>query len=157
MSTCPYKGILFDWVGVLVLPEGEPERNDPRSVAACFRAYEPLWSLLPRLQESFAMCVVNNGAAATVPYFEERFCCSRFMPFMNSEIEGVTKPDPEIYLRACRLIGVRPSEVIYLDDAVPELPADTAALGMTYVYWPDPHRGFQAFKRLLNDSGIAVS
>lgn len=68
------------------------------------------------------------------------------MPFINSEEERVSKPDPEIYIRACDRIGVTPDSTIYLDDGAPELHQETKALGMHYIYWPSPEAGLLDFR-----------
>jgi len=38
---------------------------------------------------------------------------------MDSELEGVAKPDPEIFLRACARLGLEPSECLYIGDLYP--------------------------------------
>lgn len=38
---------------------------------------------------------------------------------MDSEEEGVEKPDPEIFLRACRRMGLTPGECLYVGDLYP--------------------------------------
>jgi putative hydrolase of the HAD superfamily len=38
---------------------------------------------------------------------------------MDSHLEGVEKPDPEIFLRGCRRMGVRPEECLYVGDLYP--------------------------------------
>jgi FMN phosphatase YigB (HAD superfamily) len=140
------KGILFDWVGVLVVPDGIPASDHPAAIAAAFRRYDPLWRLLPELSLRFRMCIVNNGPRATIPFFEQRFGYSRYMDFVNSEEVGLTKPDPRIYQLACRRIGVSPNEVFYLDDC-DDLPPQTVALDMDFIHWPTPDDGFREFCR----------
>ncbi|KAF9333563.1 hypothetical protein BG006_003449 [Podila minutissima] len=39
-----------------------------------------------------------------------------FDHFIESAILGLRKPDPAIYKKACELVGVQPSEVVFLDD-----------------------------------------
>lgn len=38
---------------------------------------------------------------------------------MDSELEGVEKPDPEIFLRGCGRMGVDPAEALYVGDLYP--------------------------------------
>ena len=151
------KGILFDWVGVLVMPtslEGIQSTNSPEEIVDSLEIYQPLWDILPALQEKFALCCVNNGPMKTISYFEAKFGISAYMPFVNSEQEGMMKPYPEIYRRACALIEVDTFEVIYLDDSGPELPSETLDLGMNFIHWPDPESGFAKFEQALIDSGF---
>src|SRR4051794_26859669 len=49
---------------------------------------------------------------------------------------GVSKPDPAIYLEACRRLGVRPEEAVFIDDV--EAAVDGArAVGMSGVVFRD--------------------
>ncbi len=146
---CTKKGILFDWVGVLVLPSSPiDEDTSARSIAASFEKFEPLWELLPSLGDYFKMCVVNNGPAATIPHFEELFGFSRFLEFVNSEIEGVEKPNPEIYQRACERLNLPPDQCLYMDDNS-GLPKETMDLGMEFIWWQTPEQGLADFKGWL--------
>ncbi len=47
----------------------------------------------------------------------------------SSEL-GVAKPDPEIYLSACRALGVAPAECVYIGDGADNELAGATALGM---------------------------
>lgn len=39
-----------------------------------------------------------------------------FDHYIESAILGLRKPDPMIYKKACEIVGVQPSEVVFLDD-----------------------------------------
>jgi putative hydrolase of the HAD superfamily len=52
-----------------------------------------------------------------------------FDAFVESAILGLRKPDPRIYLHACKELGVEPKEAIFLDDIGANLKA-ARALGM---------------------------
>ncbi|KAG0223652.1 hypothetical protein BGX31_008379 [Mortierella sp. GBA43] len=39
-----------------------------------------------------------------------------FNHYIESAILGLRKPDPKIYKKACEIVGVQPSEVVFLDD-----------------------------------------
>jgi len=39
-----------------------------------------------------------------------------FHHFIESAILGLRKPDPAIYKKACEIVGVEPSQVVFLDD-----------------------------------------
>jgi len=151
---CTRKGILFDWVGVLVLPGTRiDEGGDPQSLAASFEAFEPLWTILPSLADHFKMCVVNNGPASTIPHFEERFGFSRFLDFVNSELEGTEKPHPQIYQRACARLNLSPDQCLYMDDNT-GFPQETIDLGMEFIWWQTPEKGFEDFKQWLIRNGV---
>ncbi|KAL1927069.1 hypothetical protein VTP01DRAFT_5032 [Rhizomucor pusillus] len=76
---------------------------------------------IQRLRESgkFAVAALTNnsemaeedelkgGGAQLKEYFHY---------FVESKVVGLRKPDPNFYLHACKLIGVKPEEAIFLDD-----------------------------------------
>lgn len=65
-----------------------------------------------------------------------------FDHFVESSVVGLNKPDPRIYLHTCDLIGIEPSEAIFLDDIGRNLKA-ARQLGMATikVSAPDPALG----------------
>ena len=160
------KGILFDWHGVLVENDNcdEDRRKELYSkllqniateseiieAVKSFKKYEKLWSILPTLKKNFKMCVVNNGPKATYEYWDKYYNYSPFMDFINSDMVGVKKPNAEIYLIACEKLGVKPNEVIYMDDNY-GFPEETEKLGMKFIHWNTLDDGFEAFKQYLNE------
>lgn len=160
------KGILFDWDGVLVenncadkeriniiynkLINNTATNDEIIEIVTSYKKYEPLWELLSTLKKHFKMCVVNNGPKITFNYWDEYFDYSQFMDFVNSEIEGVSKPQPEIYKIACERLGLRTDEVIYMDDNC-GFPHETEKLNMKFIYWDSMENGFEKFKEYLTD------
>jgi putative hydrolase of the HAD superfamily len=57
---------------------------------------------------------------------------AHFHVFVESRLVGLRKPDPRIYLLACRELGVEPSRTAFLDDIGGNLKA-ARALGMTTI------------------------
>ena len=75
---------------------------------------------LDRLAEmGFRMAVISNADGRVEGLIEGAGIRDRFEFVMDSELEGVEKPDPEIFLRACRRMGVEPSESVYVGDLYP--------------------------------------
>jgi HAD superfamily hydrolase (TIGR01509 family) len=79
-----------------------------------------------------------------------RYGYTEFMDFVNSEIEGVEKPQPEIYKIACKRLGVKTDEVIYMDDNC-GFPEETEKLNMKFIHWNSTANGFEKFKRYLSE------
>ncbi|KAJ2000729.1 hypothetical protein GGI04_002475 [Coemansia thaxteri] len=52
--------------------------------------------------------------------------------YVESSVEGMRKPDPRFYMVACRRLGVRPEEAVFLDDIAANVRA-AAGLGMVGV------------------------
>ena len=69
------------------------------------------------------MATTSARAAAVAAVME------RFDVVVESSVEGVRKPDPEIYRRACDRLGVTPERCAFLDDLGINL-KPAAALGM---------------------------
>jgi putative hydrolase of the HAD superfamily len=82
-------------------------------------------------------CLTNNmnmGTAAGMWGTTERAAAvaevmTLFDLVIESSKEGMRKPDPRIYALACERMGVRPAEVVYLDDLGINL-KPAAAMGM---------------------------
>jgi HAD superfamily hydrolase (TIGR01509 family) len=61
---------------------------------------------------------------------------------------GVSKPDPAIYLEACRRLDVRPEEAVFLDD-VEAAVEGARAVGMTGVLFHDTAQAIAEIEDLL--------
>lgn len=76
----------------------------------------------------------------------------RFHHVVESRVVGLRKPDPEIYRLACRLVGVEPPEVVFLDDIGSNLKS-ARALGMITIKVDEPK---QALRELELVVGISL-
>jgi HAD superfamily hydrolase (TIGR01509 family) len=181
--------ILFDFVGVLLVPDAGAETNplieavDARigkvvddtqfvqqalqdfsldqaqfqgvldGVVQKYQPYAPLWNALPALKQHFRFGIINNGTWLTYPRFNKRFRLEdAFDMFVSSAVEGVRKPDPRIYLRACEKLGVSPEECLFMDDSKENV-AGAAQVGLQAMHWNTPDNGYRQFamwvKRLV--------
>ncbi|KAG0204723.1 hypothetical protein BGX28_003428 [Mortierella sp. GBA30] len=57
----------------------------------------------------------TNGRGGAIIMGQEQLK-KLFDHYIESAILGLRKPDPAIYLKACEIVGVQPSEVVFLDD-----------------------------------------
>ena len=71
---------------------------------------------------------------------------------VESSIEGIRKPNPEIYRRACERLGVTPDECVFLDDLGINL-KPARALGMHTIKVVSED---QALAELGEATGLAV-
>jgi putative hydrolase of the HAD superfamily len=71
-----------------------------------------------------------------------------FDAFFESSRLGLQKPDPRIYLHACRVLGVEPPEVVFLDDIGRNLKS-ARELGMATVKVDDPDDALRELEALL--------
>jgi putative hydrolase of the HAD superfamily len=71
-----------------------------------------------------------------------------FDAFFESSVLGLQKPDPRIYEHACASLGIRPREVVFLDDIGRNLKS-ARALGMTTVRVLEPHSALAELEEIL--------
>lgn len=118
-----YFHTLFEASGV---PENQLERVGERIRQVHRRTH--LWSYMdPRTapaldrlaEDGYRMAVISNADGRVEGLIEKVGIRDRFEFVMDSELEGVEKPDPEIFLRGCRRMGVLPGESLYVGDLYP--------------------------------------
>lgn len=60
--------------------------------------------------------LVTNCGANVPPLFESHPISELFDTMVYSSSEGITKPEPEIYIRGCRNLGFQPGECVFVGD-----------------------------------------
>ena len=106
-------------------------------------------------------CLTNNVAAGKGPGMTRDAAAQadvqKVMGLFGEVIEsskiGLRKPDPRIYEYACGQMGVKPEEVVYLDDLGINL-KPAAAMGMTTIKVVSEA---QALRDLSAASGLSFS
>ena len=118
-----------------------------------YERFKELWDLLPELKKMYKLAVINNGNALADKYWKERFDFSVFNAFINSAIEGVRKPDPEIYLITCEKLGVKPEYCLFMDDLSQNI-VTAKRLKMKTILWDRDNRkeSFRRFVSFINRS-----
>ena len=110
----------------------------------------PLWSLLPELRRKYKLAVINNGTALTLAKFQLKYEINeKFDLFISSAIEGIGKPDKEIYLRAAGRLNVKPEDCLFMDDSLKNVRGAQTA-GMQTIWWRNRESGFERFVKYLN-------
>ena len=108
------------------VPEGELESVGSRLREIHGRRH--LWTHLdpstePALRElredGYRLAVISNADGRVEGLIRGAGLMDYFEFVLDSEVEGVEKPDPEIFLRACRRMGVEPAESLYVGDLYP--------------------------------------
>lgn len=114
-----------------------------------YEPYPPLWGLLPSLRRSYKLGIINNGTKLTFPHFDARLkITERFDAFISSAEEGVRKPDPRIYLRACQRLDTKPQACLFMDDLEENI-LGAQQVGMQTLHWKDRTEGYQEFLRVI--------
>ena len=107
----------------LDLPPGAQERYE-RAYAPAFRTAQRLFPDVPGLlaaaeEASLPMALLTNSAhAPTVVKLEALGLVDRFDVVVTTDTLGVGKPDPRVYLEACRQLRAAPGAVVCLGDSL---------------------------------------
>ncbi len=97
---------------------------------------------LDRLKEAgYRLAVISNADGRVEGLIQAAGIHDRFEFVMDSAVEGVEKPDPEIFLRGCRRLGLDPGEVLYVGDLYPVDVLGARGAGLQAVLL-DPMDGF---------------
>lgn len=110
-----------------------------------YKPFDPLWQILPDLRNIYGLGIINNGTWLTYPRFNAKYCIDQqFDSFISSAVEGVRKPDPQIYLRACEKLHVFPNQCLFIDDNMENI-SGAIQVGMHGMWWETPQSGIQQF------------
>jgi FMN phosphatase YigB (HAD superfamily) len=101
------------------------------------------------LRERLPVAMLSNSVAGARREEEARYgLSSLFEPIIYSHEVGFAKPDERIYRLACQLLGVEPTEVVFVDDRRPNVAA-AAAIGMLTVHHTGTEQTIRAVEALL--------
>jgi len=115
-------------------------RVDAEAVLTCMKSERvtEMIELLMRLRGQFKLAMITNnlhpmdrGASLIADVLDA------FDVIVESSVEGVRKPDPAIYQRACERLSVAPERCVFLDDLGVNL-KPARAMGMTTIKVIDP-------------------
>jgi putative hydrolase of the HAD superfamily len=129
-----YMSLVFDLLGV-------PEDGTRERIAARLAPVFPqLWgSMMPGLEETlralrdggYRLGVVSNSDGSVARGFEESGLAAWFDAVVDSGVEGVEKPDPEIFRIALERVGAGPEEAVHVGDMPSVDVAGALAAGVT--------------------------
>jgi HAD superfamily hydrolase (TIGR01509 family) len=114
-----------------------------------YEAFGQLWDLLPELRKHYKLAIINNGTAFTLAKFKLIHPVEKcFDTLVSSAIEGVKKPEAEIFLRAAQRMEVVPQRCLFMDDSLDNVEG-ARQVGMKAIWWPDQNSGFREFIAFL--------
>lgn len=132
------------------LAEGDIEK----ALEKCANKYErldPLWKILPELRKKYKLAIINNGTALTLDYLNRKYSIrDNFDLFISSALEGVRKPNSEIFIVAAERLGVKPGECLFMDD-IEENIKGARNVGMKTIWWEDREFGLKKFREFLEE------
>lgn len=130
------------------LPEGRLQEM-LEVIVNKYNPFPDLWGLLPELRTHYKLAIVNNGIALTLPKWYAKYGIDKqFDLFVSSAIEGIAKPDPEIYLRAAKRLAVEPERCLFMDDVLKNVEG-AQAVGMQTIWWETKEKGIEQFRDFL--------
>jgi len=114
-----------------------------------YKKYQELWNLLPKLKKKYKLAVINNGNSLANKYWFKKFIFNIFDSFINSGVEGIKKPDSQIYQLACKRLKVEPESCLFMDDSYENIQG-AQRLGMKTIWWDKMKKRKFFYKRLLD-------
>ena len=100
--------------------------------ASAWAVYDDVVPALEELSSRGAKLAVVSNWDSHLPKLLDAVGLDRFFPVvLVSALEGTSKPDPEIFFRACRRLDVRPPEALHVGDSVTEDLAGARGAGLS--------------------------
>lgn len=116
----------------------------------CGELDEQLMAYAAGLRAGYRVAILSNSAPGAREQEETRYgFAATFDPILYSHEVGVAKPDPRIYALTCDRLGVRPDEVVFLDDTQ-RCVDGAAAYGMHAVLHRDTPTSIATIDALLD-------
>lgn len=110
----------------------------------------PLWDMLPELKKKYRLVIVNNGTSLTLQRFKDKYRLNDiFGLFVSSALEGLKKPDDNIYQRVIQRLGVKPKECLFMDDSLLNIEG-AQKCGLVTIHWQDAASGLAQFQEFIN-------
>lgn len=115
-----------------------------------YEPYQPLWDLLPNLRKNYKLAILNNGTGLTLSKFKSKLDIDRKIDaFISSAIEGLKKPEEDIYILTAKKLGVKPSECLFMDDSYENIEG-ARRVGMTTLWWNKNKEKDELLKEFVN-------
>jgi phosphoglycolate phosphatase len=100
-------------------------------------------------------CVTNKLAQFTEPLLASSGLQKYFDVIVTSDRAGARKPDPAIFLDACRRLGVRPAEACVIGDSANDADGARAA-GCRFLLVPYGYREGRGLREIESDGIVAT-
>ncbi|MCX7960015.1 MAG: phosphoglycolate phosphatase [Burkholderiales bacterium] len=100
-------------------------------------------------------CVTNKPSRFTLPLLEGAVLAPFFDAVMTADIAGARKPDPAIFLAACRRLAVAPQEACAIGDSANDAEGARAA-GCRVLLVPYGYREGRALGEIVSDGVVAT-
>ncbi len=111
-----------------------------------------LVSFIRKLQDTYTTGLLSNAWSDARQMLAQKYSCLDAFHYsiFSSEI-GLAKPDPAIYEYLLNICGVKPSEAIFVDDAIENIDAANK-LGMAGIHFVNADQAVSDVKFILEQS-----
>lgn len=100
-------------------------------------------------------CVTNKLARFTLPLLQKTSLADRFDCVVTSDLAGARKPNPAVFLHACRQLGVTPAQACVIGDSDNDGAAARAA-GCRFLLVPYGYREGRRLDEMECDAVVAT-
>jgi putative hydrolase of the HAD superfamily len=115
-----------------------------------------LLDLITSLPAGFKKAILSNAWLDARQLFTDIFHFDRYFDLMViSAEEGITKPADDIYLRTAERMDLKPWELLFIDDLLPNAQA-AAKVGMAAIHYTDTPSAIRQIKTLLKSQGVVI-
>jgi epoxide hydrolase-like predicted phosphatase len=112
---------------------------------------EELMAFFSGLRPRYQTALLSNSGSGARREEQERYHLNEMTDFIiYSHEEGVAKPDRRIFELTCARLGVQPEEIVFLDDAEPNVAAATA-YGMHAILFTDTAQAIADVRSCLQE------
>lgn len=121
-------------------------------VPTAFTRIEPTFELLEELQGKIRLALLSNAYAGSLDQLDNKTKHKKYFEvIIDSSVVGMAKPEKEIYLLACKKLGLGPKDCLYIDDTK-EYIAAARQLGFQTVHFTDPKESVKLIRKILYGS-----
>jgi len=85
--------------------------------SSCKPVFHHKYALSKLKLEGYKMAVCSNSVRKTIEIMMEKSCLEEYLDFyISNEDVNKSKPDPEMYIKAIKRLGLKPIECLILED-----------------------------------------
>ncbi|MFC1686538.1 HAD family hydrolase [Patescibacteria group bacterium] len=82
-----------------------------------FELYPKFKDFILKIKKKYKIALLTNNLPNWMPIWNKKFELKKIFPIIVTSFEEkIRKPNPEIYLRTCRKLGLEPEECLFIDD-----------------------------------------
>jgi len=125
-----------------------------RSFGSGIEPHAEMLAVARRLRPGYRTAILTNNVREYGDFWRELVDADEsFDHVLDSSDLGMRKPEPQIFLHACEVVGIEPTEGVFLDDH-PDNIAGAEAVGLHAIHVADHEGAIEALAELLASDGV---